>query len=238
MGFRVNREPFSMLARQVPFNVVRKLAGNRLQTEALFFGQAGLLPPNSMDPYVIELIREYDHLSRMYGLRRMDPGLWKFMRMRPNNFPTIRISQFARLTGRIDQVVDHILQRNSIEDLYKMLQVRASVYWNDHYTFDVMSPGKPKVIGKRSIENILINTVAIFSFWYGRSIGELAAVDHSMEILNSCTPESNRFIRQWIDAGMDVTDAAGSQALYHLITSYCSQKKCLNCAWSAGSLHK
>lgn len=238
MGFRVNSIPFSMLAQKIPGQVLRRIAGNRLQTEALLFGLSGLLPEHHDDPYVTALHKEYSHLRSKFGFKEMDPRVWKFMRMRPNNFPVIRISQLADLAGRIERVVEYVIQKKELSMLYEMLEAKASPFWNNHYTFSETTGVSPKVLGRDSVENILINSVAVFSHWYGRCVGDPAGTDYAMRILKSCRPEDNKFMRQWKRAGVKGSDASETQALYHLITQYCSQKKCLNCAWGSKLIRK
>jgi hypothetical protein len=238
MGFRVNGIPFSMLAMKTPYTVVLKTASDRLQLEALFFGQSGLLPVSSVDPHVMELIREYRHIRGKFGLHPIDPVTWKFMRMRPNNFPTIRISQFAGLIIRVDRILDHIFQRGGLDELKVLLKVRASPYWDRHFTFNEPAKEGPKILGDASVENIIVNTISVFMFWHGINKGDQGFIDRSLEMLRACPPEKNRFMRLWNRAGVNAANAADSQALYHLTTQYCSQKKCLNCAWGTKILHK
>lgn len=230
-GFKVNAEPFSMLARSIPYNVILKHLDSAIQIEALLFGQSGFLNAMYKDPYPMNLRREYQHLSRKYDLAPLQKEVWKFMRLHPNNFPTIRISQFAMVLNNLNLISGLLDSSPSYENVRRLFNISAAPYWDDHFVFDQLSSPKKKRLGSDAIHNIIINTLSVFLFWQGKIMGDQFRVDHAINLARKCPPENNRIIRQWKDTPVEINDAVCTQALYHLTTQFCNQKKCLNCTW-------
>ncbi len=229
-GFKVNADPFLALARSIPLNVLGKHKDNLHQLEALLFGQAGMLEDNFRDDYPNDLKREYDFLRRKYQLQPLDAHLWKYLRMRPANFPSIRIAQFAMLIHRSVHLFSKIIESGSIRDIHILLDLSASDYWSSHYRFD--EPQKKaglKCLGSDSIDNIIINTVAPIQFLYAHYHGKADDQERALNLLTSVAAEQNRFITLWRDSGWSSTNAAQSQALLQLFHRYCSDKRCLEC---------
>jgi len=228
-GFNINSEPFLLLARALPLKYLAKHKNNLLQVEAMLFGVAGLLPREGVDAYVQELIREYAFLSKKYRFKSLEIHLWKFFRVRPVAFPTVRLAQFASLVYESSFLLSRCLESDSIADLSKLFSNAASLYWDTHYVFHETSNKKVKKLGKSSVNNILINTVLPFMFFYGKlkiknSLSELA-----IELYHQLEPEKNRITKQWDEVGVKASTAGDSQALIQLKKYYCSQRKCLNC---------
>lgn len=230
-GFHVNRDAFLQLARSLPLNIIARHRDHLFQVEALLFGQAGLLPKNGQDDYIRKLEQEYHFLRRKYGLEPMPAHLWKFMRMRPVNFPTIRIAQFAALMHQSEALFSKLMEASTAEHLQACLRVSASSYWDSHYRFGVVTREvSPKYIGADAIENILINTVAPMQYFYAKQLGKTTLHENSLQLLQSLPPENNNIIREWKRLKKAPEDAAQSQALLQLFNHYCNGRACLNCA--------
>jgi hypothetical protein len=228
-GMKVNAEPFQWLSAHVPFKILRKQNDNLLQTEALLFGQSGLLPEKMSDAYTNALIREYIHLQTKYNLRPMPAHCWKFMRLRPNNFPTIRIAQLAGLFFRQPQLFRTCIELNDPDELKKLFAVPASGYWNNHYRFGKVSRVMEKNLGSQAIDTILINTIVPFKFLYGKVKGDDQLRQDAISLLEKLDPENNKNIRAWQECGIDPVSSAESQALLEMTKNYCDKKRCLQC---------
>lgn len=230
-GFRVNETPFIMTARSLPINVLAKHKENITELEALLFGQAGMLDVDFQDEYPNRLKEEYSYLRKKYQLQPIPSHLWKFLRMRPANFPTIRIAQFAALVSRSLHLFSTIVLCTSVKEIHSLLEVQASEYWSDHYTFDERVERKTvKSLGASSIDNIIINTIAPVQFLYAHFQGSPAEQEKALQLLSSIAPEKNNILGYWTDNGWKAENAAQSQALLQLFNNYCSSKRCLECA--------
>jgi hypothetical protein len=232
-GFRVNALPFELLARSLPVNILAKHKDHPDQIEALLFGQAGMLAVNCKDEYFLNLKREYEFLANKYNLKPLDGHLWRFMRLRPSNFPTIRLSQFSALVHQSAHLLSKVLEVESLPTLTSLFQCQASAYWNDHYTFGKIKKGKVKKLGKAGINLILINTIVPFLFAYGKLRGQPDYSDRALKYLDQVPGESNSMIRQWKMLGMNTRSAFHTQALIELKQAYCDTKRCLHCAIGA-----
>ena len=233
-GFRVNTEPFERLARAVPLNIIRKHADNRFQIESLLYGTAGLLDEglfeNALnDSYYKDLIKEYKILSAKYSLQPLDGWIWKFAKLRPPNFPTIRISQLAGLLANSTGLFSRILEAENISDLTGVFKPEASKYWNDHYVFGSKSKGKPKKAGAQAEDIILINSVIPAIYSYGKARDMVCYTEKAARFLESIKAENNTVIKDWIKAGVKPDSALISQALLQLREHYCRKRKCLEC---------
>ncbi len=228
-GFSVNGLPFEMLTRSLPCRILAHHADNPIQTEALLFGQAGLLTHDLTDPYAQSLFAEYSFLRKKYQLVPISGTIWKFLRMRPVNFPTIRIAQFARLTGSNAGLLSKLISMTVVEDMQELFNVQASEYWTCHYTFDSLSPKRIKNLGAASANLIIINAVLPFIFYYGRSHGNDAICSKALNFYERIAGENNAVISRWKEIGMKTGCAFQTQALMHLKTAYCNPRKCLQC---------
>jgi len=229
-GFHVNSQPFEALARSVPYHIVKKHSHNQTQLEAIFFGQAGfLLDDYSNDEYYNKLRKEYDFLKVKYNLQPVETHIWKFMRLRPGNFPTIRIAQFIGLLSRNTSIFSSLLDAKDLESLYILLSADVSEYWRSHYTFGNMSRSVTKTLGRDSAKILIINTIAPFYFIYGKKLGLVHFEDKAMQILEDIEAEDNSIIKDWKQHGIKPKSAFDSQALLHLKNEYCDKKRCLDC---------
>jgi hypothetical protein len=230
-GFSLNAFPFESLAKSLPLNILLKHRDNLMQLEALLFGQAGMLAEtNIADAYYTELQKEYQYLQKKYCLEPIDRFLWKFLRLRPINFPTLRIAQFAALIHRNEHLFSQIIEAKSVDTFESLFDLQASAYWDTRFVFGKESPKRTKTFGKTSIHTLLINTVAPFLFVYGKARGKDDFCTRAIELLESLPPEKNAILARWEAMGARNTNAFTSQALLQLDNGYCQVKRCLACA--------
>jgi hypothetical protein len=233
-GFRVNKEPFEMLASALPFRIIRKHSDNRFQIEALLFGTSGMLDEGLFkealsDKYYKDLIREYRILSAKYSLQPVHGWLWKFSKLRPVNFPTIRISQLAAMLSVTGGLFSKILETVDIKQLRELFECEASSYWDDHYIFGKKSSRLPKKAGLQAADIFLINAVIPIVFIYGRFHDRPELCERALEFLEETDPEKNSVISDWKSAGIEMESAFYTQALLQLTDEYCRKRRCLEC---------
>ena len=228
-GLKTNALPFEMLARLTPFKLIAKYSNNLFQLEALLFGQSGLLEDSFNDEYPKRLQKEYAYLKKIHQLTSVEKHLWKFLRLRPANFPTIRIAQFANLLHNTKHLFSRVIGTGNIKNLKQLFDCEVSDYWKTHYTIDKKSTFTEKAIGKTSIYNLLINTVIPFLFIYGKERDLTDYCNRAFKYLETLPPENNRITKNWQNLGINIHSAAQSQALIQLTNNYCSKKNCLYC---------
>lgn len=230
-GFKVNAVPFEMLAKAVPMNILAKHKNSPAQLEALLFGASGLLHEELFgDDYFLELRKEFGFLYKKYNLKPVEAHLWKFMRLRPGNFPTLRISQLAALIHRSHGLFSKILETEKVEELKKLFRVKSSDYWDNHYRFNKPSPRfQTKDLGENSIETIIINVVIPFLFVYGEKQNQHHLKNRALEFLEELPPENNSIVEKWEKLGVSARSAFETQALLQLKNKHCTTKKCLAC---------
>ena len=237
-GMKVNSDPFYLLSCHTPLKIIRKHADDRLQVESLLFGQAGMLEPGAFeteiyDEYYSVLLKEYRILSRKYRLKPIDHWMWKFHRLRPVNFPTIRISQLAGLLCSGRSLFGMVKDSTNIEELTGVFRCKASDYWTNHFTFGSYKKGKVKKAGNTMINLLLINTIIPLLFLYGKETGNIKYCERATDLLGSIKPENNRITREWADAGIEAGSALESQGLIHLRELYCKNRLCLDCQYGS-----
>jgi hypothetical protein len=233
-GFGLNAAPFEMTARSLSWLHLARHRGNPLQLEAMFFGQAGFLEESRLfSDYPTSLLKEYLHLRNLYGLRPVDKHLWKFLRLRPVNFPTIRLSQFAALLNKSEGLFSRVLECTEIRDLHQYFDVQASSFWDTHYTFDTASPQAVKRLGNEAFYSVIINTVVPLLFHYGKLYDREYLKEKALNWLDSIPPEKNRIIRRWENHGRKIPTAFYSQGILQLVNTYCNRKRCLACSIGA-----
>jgi hypothetical protein len=229
-GFKTNAVPFEMLARSLPQHLLGRYKNRAQQIEALIFGQAGFLNEKYTEVYPKRIMQEYDFLSKKHDLIPLDKYLWKYMRMRPRNFPTLRLAQFAALIIKSSHLFSRILNEHDSKVIMNMFSdMPLNSYWETHYRFGQECHQTRSSLGNDSIDNILINTVAVFSFAYGLLQGNEKQMNKGLSILEKLCPESNAVIRRFIEIGFIPENAGHTQALLQLKKCYCDQKKCLSC---------
>ena len=228
-GVKVNSQPFTALAQSLPLMTLAKHKNNAFQVEALLFGQAGLLEKEFVDDYPRQLKKEYQFLQKKYTLVPIDGVSWRFLRMRPANFPTIRIAQFATLIHQSVHLFSKILEIKKVEQIENLFDVQLSDYWVSHYVFDKASTTRQKSLGKNAIHLLVINTIVPFLFLYGKLKAETAYKDLALQLLEELPPEKNSTIDNWKKLGMSPQSAYQTQALLQLKNEYCSAQRCLEC---------
>jgi len=230
-GFKINALPFEMLARSIPQSLLARYKDRPIQIEALIFGQAGFLDHKLKDTYPQLLRKEYRFLQIKHDLRPLDKYLWKYMRLRPHNFPTIRLAQFAALIIRSNHLFSELIHERDIKLIgCRFNKLKLNEYWNTHYRFDQDCAFLKLTLGKEAINNILINTVAVFLFTFGLKTGSDIHQERALILLESLNTEHNSTIQKFHKIGVNSINAAISQALMQLKKSYCDQKKCLSCS--------
>lgn len=232
-GFKINSSTFLDLALSLPLKILAKHTDSLLHIEALLLGQASLLPTNDMaakDVYLEALTREHSYLAHKYQLRVSDiqASRWHFFRLRPANFPTIRIAQLAQLIHQHTSIFD-LLVKTSTKILSKKLAITQSSYWQKHYRYAQQSSKKIPGLGKASIEHILINTAVPLLIAYGKGKDDHDYIDRAVAILQHLPAEHNAIIHRWKTVGIKAENAFDSQALIELFNNFCAKKQCLSC---------
>ncbi len=230
-GFKVNAEPMLQLAQVLPYKILLKHLDKPIQIEALLFGHAGFLEKVKEDEYTTALKREYNLLGKKYSLnaRQMNVVQWKFLRLRPANFPTVRLAQLASLLSSQKNLFSKILERTSYKHLTSLLEVEQSEYWQHHYQPGKKSKTAVPSLGKSSVQNIMINTITPLLTAYGQLHDEQVFIDRAVEILQHIPAENNKIIREWSGLGYKVTSAFDSQGLIELHNNFCMKHRCLEC---------
>lgn len=228
-GFGLNGDAFETWAHQLPFRAVDKHRNDLFQIEAIFFGQAGILEDSNGDGYYLRLKKEYTYLQHKFGLIPMDASLWRFLRLRPANFPHIRIAQLACLYHRAYGLLSRIMETETLQGVRDILKGGTSEYWLTHYTFGGSSPSRPKTLSNTSLDLLIINTVVTFLYAYGLHKGNRVLCARAGSFLEELKAENNYITRMWEQYGMKASNAADSQALIQLKKEYCDKKKCLYC---------
>ena len=231
LGGRVNADAMEMLARSLPLRILLKHKHSLVQLEALFFGQSGLLPTKKPDedPYVTLLRREYQLLKVKHQLRNIPSTAWRYLRLRPNNFPTIRIAQLATMIYRTGQLFGKSLAAASTKELTNMYAIELSNYWRTHYRFGKQGQAGSRRLGTDMIRSILINTVAPALMSYSRHRADERYASRATELLRDLPAENNKIIRGWDKLGFSASNAGQSQALIQLKQEYCDRSRCTDC---------
>jgi len=229
-GFKTNALPFELLAKSIPQITLAKHKNNPLQIEALIFGQSGFLTGELKDEYPLKLKKEYEFLQKKYKLIPIENHLWKFMRLRPQNFPTVRLAQFAALIVHSNHLFSKVLDIKDVKTLRNLFtEIKVDPYWDTHYRFDVESAPSEKNMGAKSIDILLLNTLALFLFSYGKHNQIQHYINRSLKLLEHLPGESNNIITDFTNLGLKINTAFESQALLELKNNYCNYKKCLHC---------
>lgn len=229
-GFGINGDAFEKWAQSIPMSAVGKHRDNLFQIEAIFFGQAGLLEGDIADEYFIRIQKEYRYLRQKFSLTPMDAQAWKFLRLRPQNFPHIRIAQLANIYYEQRLTLAKLVNAETIDELQPLFLTSVSDYWKTHYTFGgTVSKSINKHLSQSSINLIIINSVAPILFAYGKYKSDQTLCDHAFSLWEQTKAENNRIIRNWATANIVCDNAADSQALIQLHHSYCQLHDCLRC---------
>jgi len=228
-GVKINSDAFEKIARSIPINILAKHKNQIHQLEALLFGQAGLLENDFDEDYPVLLQREYRFLKNKYQLKKAVVPIF-FLRMRPANFPTLRLAQLAMHVHNSLHLFSSVKESKSITEIQKLLNVTANDYWHYHYIFDEMTTFKKKNLGIQMMNNIMINTIIPVLFAYGTYHKEDDYKDKALQWLTAIAAEKNNITNGFELLGIENKNAFDSQALLELKNEYCSKKRCLDCA--------
>lgn len=238
-GFGINGEAFEEWAYHVPLSAVGKHRDDLFQIEAIFLGQAGLLELDTVpahyqkdalnEGYFAKLRNEYQYLAHKFSLQPMDRKLWRFLRLRPQNFPHIRIAQLANLYYERKANLSRLIECKTVSELQEMMRTHVTPYWETHYTFGSESAANGKNLSPFSLNLLLINTAIPMLFAYGRHASKEELCDRAFDLLEQLRAEENYIIRMWRKCGLEVKNAGDSQALIQLKKEYCDRKDCLRC---------
>ena len=228
-GFGINSDAFEWWAKHLPLRAVDKHRDDLFQVEAIFFGQAGLLENEKGDDYYLKLRKEYQYLVHKFNLTPIHAQLWNFLRLRPDNFPHIRIAQLACLYHRSYGLFSLLMEKETLAEVRDLLKGGTSEYWITHHLFGKASPARPKSLSNFSIDLLIINTVVTFLYAYGIHKGNEQLCMRANEFLEKLKSENNYIIRMWEQCGIKSQHAGDSQALIQLKKEYCDKKKCLYC---------
>ena len=229
-GLKVNNEAFEYLANILPFKTLLKHADNLLQVEAMLLGCAGFLEEDFSEDYPLLLKREFGVMRAKFGLLSMPKERFKFLRMRPVNFATVRLAQLAQMIHRNGCLFSKIKEATSIDEAERLFDVCASSYWDTHYRFSIEGPARPKHLGKETANVLMINAVAPLLFCYGKFHKDESYCEKALEFLEDIPAEDNSIIRSFNTIGMTASNAMQTQALLHLYGMYCKRKRCLECS--------
>lgn len=238
-GFGINSDAFETWAEHIPLSSVAHHRDDIMQIEAFFLGQAGLLCAEAIperyrteaiaDEHYNTLCREYKFLAHKFSLSCMDYKLWRFLRLHPQNFPQIRISQLANLFFSRKANLSQLLECKDVAALEKLFATEPTSYWQSHYNFGQQSTKSNKHISKQSINVLIINVAVPMLFAYGRYKGSDELCDRAFDLLDQLKVENNMVVRMWQQVGLTASSASDSQALIQLKKVYCDRKDCLRC---------
>jgi hypothetical protein len=228
-GLKVNGEAFLSLGNSVDYSLVRKLQNNVLDLEALLFGQAGFLQEDIQEVYFLDLKKRFQFFKQKFKLNNQGVLPIRFFRLRPPNFPTIRLSQFANLYVAEHQLFSKIMSLNAKDDFYKLFNKGVTTYWKIHYTFNSTSVNSNKILTKAFVDLLIINTIIPLKFSYAKSQGKNIE-DGLFELIKEVNVESNVIVKKYMQLRSLEKNALTSQALLQLKACYCEKNKCLQCA--------
>jgi hypothetical protein len=230
LGASVNKDPFLMVAKSLPVKIWGKHQNDLLQMEALLFGQAGFLEEKYDDEYPNQLRKEYLYLKRLHNLQPLQKHTWKFLRLRPSNFPTVRLAQLAALMHKEVKLFSGIINAKDAKAIHQFFDVGVSSYWQAHYQFDKPAEKVNAHLGAAMKDILLINAVVPVLFAYGKYKGDEAYCDKAINLLENCKPEVNSVITGWKQLDETAASAYKTQSLIQLKKEYCDSFRCLECA--------
>ncbi len=228
-GLKNNGEAFLSMAQSFDFSILRKIQKNQIQVESLFFGQAGLLETENEVPYMNQLKKEYDFLKNKFKLQNNQVAPVQFFRLRPVNFPTLRLAQLAAVYQGNEQLFSKVISVKTKEEVYTLFDVSASNFWDTHFHFSSVSAPRKKRLTKTFIDLLIINTIVPVVFCYNKHIGKEIS-ETLITLMSSIKREENTIVSSYNALKPVAESALHSQALIELKTNYCDKKKCLQCA--------
>jgi len=228
-GLKINGDAFLSLAQSIHFSIIRKERFNKESFMALLFGQAGFLEDASEEIYQQNLKKEYEYLKYKYKLNSISKNNFQFFRMRPNNFPTIRIAQLVALFHQQENLFSKVIEIDKLDHFYKLFSITIDDFWQTHYTFETLSKKSAKKLSKSFLDLILINTIIPLQFVYQQQKGSVNQ-ERIVKLINAIKPEKNAIIERFSELGIKSKSAFKTQSLLELKNNYCAPKRCLECA--------
>ena len=240
-GFKINATGFELLAQSLPYKLLQRHGESKLQLYALVFGQAGLLSTendvgngspteNATDSYFAGLRDEYEYLRYKYRLTPLNPGIWNLLRLRPINFPGIRLAQFCELLFSCQDLFNGLVLQPNIGQIQELFHsLKPDEYWQTHFQPGKETKPHPIHLGKESINLLFINSIAPLKFAFGSFSGQDKMKSEAVELLEECTSENNHITRLFYTYLFPSKNALYSQALLELYSSFCKKKKCYSC---------
>lgn len=241
MGFKVNQHPFERLATVLPYSFVRKIKHHPALLEAAFFGAAGFLEEDFVEEYPNQIKKDWQFLQHKHAKELnsvMKKHEWRFLRLRPANFPTIRLAQLTQLIHQLPSLFDAFVLDLDSKKLLKDFTVSPNTYWENHFQFEVESKTKSKKIGSTSIQVLLINIIPPLLAFYAKNVGEEKYIDLAIQFLQELKAEKNFITKKYQELGASIQSAFDSQAYIQWHNSYCMPKKCLSCSVGLSILKK
>lgn len=227
-GSRVNKFGFEQLAKATPYKVLMKHASNLFQLEAILLGQAGLLPKNSEEAYINDLIKEYKFLKKKYNLSPLQKTIWNYAKLRPANFPDLKIVQWAHFIHQYPIAFTSFLELDDVNQFYSN-KIEASEYWDTRYRIGNNSIKRKKKLSRSFLNLLLINAVTPLVFFYGLKNKDNSRSEQALNLLEQIRAEQNSIIKKWKELGYQAQNALESQALLELKNEYCDNIACLKC---------
>lgn len=229
-GLKVNNDSFEYLSRILPLNLLLRHRDNEVYVNSMMFGSAGFLLNDFNEDYPSLLKREFNMLRLKFGLKIMPYSNWKFLRLRPSNFPTIRIAQLAKIVVKNGSMFSEIRDSESIDDIAKLFDVTLDSYWDNHFQFDrVSNVESKKTMGKTAVDSIMINAVVPMLFYYGYYHSAESYKEKAMNYLEQTAPENNVLIREFANCGIKLENAFQTQGALFMYKNYCRRRRCLEC---------
>ena len=229
-GLKVNNDSFEILSKNLPLMLILRHIDNQVYVESMLFGCAGFLEGDYEEEYPSLIKREFRMLKSKFGLKVMPISNWKFLRLRPSNFPTIRIAQLAKIITKNSAMFSTILASDSINDIFQIFDIELDEYWDNHFQFDKISKkSQKKILGKTAINSIIINAIVPIIFYYGQYHSNDSYKDKAMSYLEQIVAEDNVIIRNFANSGILLQNAFQTQAIMYMYKYYCRRRRCLEC---------
>ncbi len=236
-GLKINGDSFMGIAQALDFSVVRKIRNETVALESVLFGLAGFLEDRTIvDSYYIELKKKFAFLKNKFDIQRIGVQKPEFFKLRPPNFPTIRLSQLANLYEEHQNLFDEIIHTSSLDDVYKVFNITASKYWDNHFTFGKESKKSRKRLTTKFIDLLIINTLLPLKFCYAKHLGK-DVNDEILRIISSIKREDNSVVHNFMKLNVDLKNAKDSQSILQLYNEYCVENRCLECAVGSSLLY-
>ena len=229
-GFKTNDEAFLKMARKLDHKILIKHADHLNHIESIVFGMAGFLE-EELDEYQMALKKDFEFFSKKYSLteQKLISAEWKFLRLRPSNFPTVRLAQFSAFLSKNVKCFHQFIHFENLNEIKKLFDFEPSTYWRNHYDFNKKSKRTLNAIGNLSKDLILINTVAPLLAAYAKYTDDYRFIDKAVDLLQSIKAEKNHISRMWENLGLRANNAFESQAMIGLRNDFCLKKRCLSC---------